>query len=133
MLFIRRNDERNYMNLFENLFLENVNSSKFLRTDISETEDGYKLLIDLPGVDKKDINLDFNDQYLTLAVRHEENSDDSNVRYIRKERSSYSYSRSYYLNDADKDNIKAKLDNGVLTIMVGKAKAIDTKKTISVE
>ena len=124
MLLIRRN-ERNNMNILENLFLENFSNSKFLRTDIAENEEEYKLLIDLPGVNKKDISLDFNDQYLTLAVKHEEDVDDSNIRYIRKERSSYSYTRSYYLNEADQDQIKAKLDNGVLTIIVKKAKEID--------
>lgn len=132
MLLIRRN-ERNNMNILENLFLENFSNSKFLRTDIAENEEEYKLLIDLPGVNKKDISLDFNDQYLTLAVKHEEDVDDSNIRYIRKERSSYSYTRSYYLNEADQDQIKAKLDNGVLTIIVKKAKEIDNRKTISVE
>ena len=132
MLLIRRN-ERNNMNILENLFLENFSNSKFLRTDIAENEEEYKLLIDLPGVNKKDISLDFNDQYLTLAVKHEEDVDDSNIRYIRKERSSYSYTRSYYLNEADQDQIKAKLDNGVLTIIVKKAKEIDNIKTISVE
>ena len=90
-------------------------------------------MIDLPGVQKKDISLDYNDEYLTVSVKHEENSDDSEVRYIRKERSNYSYSRSYYLSVSDKENIKAKLDNGVLTVTIGKLKQINNKKTILVE
>lgn len=49
--------------------------------------------VDLPGVDKKNIDLHFNNQYLTLAVHQEEEHEEKkNERYIRKERSSYSYS-----------------------------------------
>lgn len=128
MYFVRRYG-RNNMNLFDNLFLD---SNKLLKTDITETEDGYKLMIDLPGVLKEDISLDYNDEYLTVSVKHEETSDES-VRYIRKERSNYSYSRSYYLSDSDSENIKAKLDNGVLTVTIGKLKEVNNRKTISVE
>ena len=120
---------RNNMNLFDNLFFD---SSKLLKTDITETDENYKLMIDLPGVAKEDISLDFNDEYLTVFVKHEENSDES-IRYIRKERSNYSYSRSYYLSDADSENIKAKLENGVLTVIVSKFKEVNNRKTISVE
>lgn len=120
---------RNNMNLFDNLFLD---SSKLLKTDIIENEDSYKLMIDLPGVKKENIRLDYNDEYLTVFVEHDEVSEE-NVKYIRKERSNYSYSRSYYLDDSDSDNIKAKLDNGVLFITIGKVKESTNRKSISVE
>ena len=132
MYFVKRYGANN-MNLFDNLFSDAFGGSKLLKTDIVESEDNYTLMIDLPGVQKKDISLDYNDEYLTVSVKHEENSDDSEVRYIRKERSNYSYSRSYYLSDSDKENIKAKLDNGVLTVTIGKLKQINNKKTILVE
>ena len=132
MYFVKRYGANN-MNLFDNLFSDAFGGSKLLKTDIVESEDNYTLMIDLPSVQKKDISLDYNDEYLTVSVKHEENSDDSEVRYIRKERSNYSYSRSYYLSDSDKENIKAKLDNGVLTVTIGKLKQINNKKTILVE
>ena len=129
MYFVKRYG-RNNMNLFDNLFFENFNSSKFLKTDIIDNEDNYTLMIDVPGVLKKDIKLDYDNDYLTINVVYEENED---IKYLKKERSNYSYSRSYYLNNSDGDNIKAKLLDGVLTIVIGKAKALDSKKTISVE
>lgn len=135
MYFIRKNNEEKKNNLvddFQNFFMDSFFSNKALKTDIVETETSYVLKVDLPGVDKKDVNLDFNNQYLTLSVNQEEDKEDKNQQYIRKERSRYSYSRSYYLDKADETNIKAKLDNGILTITVGKNEE-DIKKAITID
>ena len=43
------------------------------------------------------------------------------------------HSRSYYVGDVDRESIKAKLDNGVLSIIVPKAKAEEQKKAIAIE
>ncbi|MDE6656849.1 MAG: Hsp20/alpha crystallin family protein [Anaeroplasmataceae bacterium] len=107
-------------------------SNKALKTDIVETDTTYILKVDLPGVDKKDVNLDFNNQYLTLSVNQTEDKNEENQHYIRKERSRFSYSRSYYLDKADETNIKAKLDNGILTITIGKNEE-DIKKAITID
>ena len=37
------------------------------RVDLSETEDGYTLKLDLPGLDKKDITVNFQDGVLTIS------------------------------------------------------------------
>lgn len=135
MYFIRKNNEEKKNNLvddFQNFFMDSFFSNKALKTDIVETETSYVLKVDLPGVDKKDVNLDFNNQYLTLSVNQEEEKEDKNQHYIRKERSRYSYSRSYYLDKADETSIKAKLDNGILTITVGKNEE-DIKKAITID
>ena len=135
MYFIRKNNEEKKNNLvddFQNFFMDSFFSNKALKTDIVETENSYVLKVDLPGVEKKDVNLDFNNQYLTLSVNQEEDKEDKNQHYIRKERSRYSYSRSYYLDKADETNIKAKLDNGILTITVGKNEE-DIKKAITID
>ncbi|MDE7105568.1 MAG: Hsp20 family protein [Anaeroplasmataceae bacterium] len=135
MYFIRKNNEDKKNNLvddFQNFFMDSFFSNKALKTDIVETDTSYILKVDLPGVDKKDVNLDFNNQYLTLSVNQEEDKEDKNQHYIRKERSRYSYSRSYYLDKADETNIKAKLDNGILTITIGKNDE-DIKKAITID
>ncbi|MDE5856649.1 MAG: Hsp20 family protein, partial [Anaeroplasmataceae bacterium] len=67
-----------------------------------------------------------------LSVNPEEDNEEKDQHYIRKERSRFSYSRSYYLDKADETNIKAKLDNGILTITIGKNEE-DIKKTITID
>ncbi len=135
MYFVKKNNEEkknNLMDDFQNFFMDSFFSNKALKTDIVENDKNYILKVDLPGVDKKDISLDFNSQYLTLSVNQEENKEDKEQHFIRKERSRFSYSRSYYLDKADENDIKAKLDNGILTITVGK-NAEEIKKNITID
>ena len=42
------------------------NKKARMLTDVKETEDGYELQMELPGVDKKDVHLDLEDGYLTI-------------------------------------------------------------------
>ncbi len=135
MYFIKKNNEDKKTKIvddFQNFFMDSFFSNKALKTDIIENETNYVLKVELPGVDKKDVNLDFNNQYLTLSVNQEEDQEEKNQHFIRKERSRFSYSRSYYLDKADEGNIKAKLDNGVLTITIGKNKD-EIKKNITID
>lgn len=135
MYFIKKNNEEKKNNLvddFQNFFMDSFFSNKALKTDIVETEKDYVLKVDLPGVEKKDVNLDFNNQYLTLSVNQEEDKEEKDLHYIRKERNRFSYSRSYYLDKADESKIKAKLENGILTITIGKDEE-DIKKTITID
>ena len=91
-------------------------------TDITDEGDSYKLTADLPGFEKGDINIDINDNTLTLsAERHSEfEKEDKKGKYIRVERSYGSYSRSFDLTGIKEDEIEAKYDNGVLTLTLPK-------------
>ncbi len=135
MYFVKKNNEDKKNNLvdeFQNFFMDSFFSSKALKTDIVENKDNYVLTVELPGVDKECISLDFNNQYLTLSVNQTEEKNENDKHYIRKERNKISYSRSYYLDKADENKITAKLENGILTINVEKEKS-EIKKTISID
>lgn len=135
MYFVKKNNEDKKNNLvdeFQNFFIDSFFSTKALKTDIIENKDNYILTVELPGVDKNCISLDFNNQYLTLSVNQTEEKVENDKHYIRKERNQLSYSRSYYLDKADENNITAKLENGILTINVEKEKN-EIKKSISID
>ena len=90
-----------------------------MKTDIKETKDGYELDIDLPGVEKKDINLELKDGYLTIKANHnqEQEEKDDQGHYLRKERFTGSCSRSFYVGDNVKEeDVHAKFDNGILKL-----------------
>ena len=95
-----------------------------MRTDIKETENGYQLDVEMPGFDKKDIKISLENGYLTVSAEKsskEEENKDKNEKYIRKE-CTVSCSRSYYVgDDIERENVKAKYDNGMLTLTVPKS------------
>ncbi len=98
-------------------------SDHLMKTDVKETENGYELAVDLPGIKKEDVKARLEDGYLTITATTSQNNDekDKNGRYIRRERFSGSYSRSFYVGEGVKEeDITAKFDNGVLTLDVPK-------------
>ena len=106
-----------------------------MKTDVKENENDYELQVEVPGVSKENISIDYENGYVTIAAKTNKSKDekDKEGNYIRRERYSGSYSRSYYVGDVDRESIKAKLDNGVLSIIVPKAKAEEQKKAIAIE
>lgn len=135
MYFVKKSDER------KNSFLDDFNSffsgsifSKDLKTDIEETDLEYKVMVDVPGIDKKDITLNYEDSTLTISVLQNKEAEDKNRNYLRRERSQMSVSRSFYLEYGDESNVKAKLNDGVLEISIKKLEnKTEQKKTISID
>ena len=132
--------ERNYYglrdSLFDNIFFPYEHKeSNMMKTDVKENENDYELQVEVPGVNKENISIDYQNGYVTIAAKTNKSKDekDKEGNYIRRERYSGSYSRSYYVGEVDRESIKAKLDNGVLSIIVPKVKAEEQKKAITIE
>lgn len=103
-----------------------------MRTDIKETENGYEMQVDLPGFDKQDIKVTLKDGYLNVNAQKQEKEEDKH-NYVRRERN-YSCSRSYYVGRSVKEeDIKAKYDNGILTLSVPKEEKELPSGNISIE
>ena len=96
--------------------------------DICETENGFEIRAELPGVLEDDINISVTDNLLTIKgeKRQEENGEGKN--YHRVERRYGSFQRSFTLpKHVETDGIKAGLTDGVLTLEIPKAEV--TKPT----
>ncbi len=98
-------------------------TSNMLKTDVSESASEYNVKIDVPGIDKKDIKLDYRDGVLNVEVKKDSFADheDEDHNVTMTERSYGVMSRSYALPRVNSDGIKAKVDNGVLNITLPKA------------
>ena len=90
------------------------------RMDVKEKDKSYIIEADLPGVRKEDINIRVDGQVLNISVRRSNRSDESDDGYIRRERWFSSMSRSIRLPDGKMDDVRARLENGVLTLTVAK-------------
>lgn len=92
--------------------------------DLTATEDGYRITAELPGVDTKDVDVEFADGVLTLSGEKREDSERKEDGYLVSERRYGSFRRQQTLpSDIDPDSISAKARDGVLTIEMKKDKA----------
>ncbi len=102
-----------------------------MSTDVKEKDNGYEILMNLPGYKKEDIQAELKDGYLTISAEsHSENDEKGDDgKYIRKERYYGSCSRSFFVgNDLSQEDIKGKFEDGVLTLSVPKVSALPEKE-----
>jgi HSP20 family protein len=84
-------------------------------------KDDLVIKAELPGMDKKDISLDFKDGVLTLSGVRKHENEVKEENFYRREMSHGKFVRSFSLPaDSDTDKIKAGFQNGVLTIEIPK-------------
>lgn len=106
--------------------------SSVMKCDIYEKDGNYKIELDVPGFDKKDIKIECKKGYLTITAKRTIEEDNSDKNYIRKERSYGEYTRTFYLGDVDTESIEAKFNNGTLLITVPLAEKQDNKTIIEI-
>lgn len=125
----RNNDlfDEAFESFFRPFYMEQ--ESTFMKTDISQTDKDYVMEVEMPGFDKKDIELKFESGYITISAKKQADND---TKYIRRERA-VSCSRSYYMGDVDEKQIKAKYEHGVLTVTIPKEKPEQVKHSIIID
>ena len=108
------------------------NAGRMMKTDVKETDEGYELDVELPGFKKDEIKLELNSGYLTIS-KDEKNQ---HGKILRQERYSGTMQRSFYVGGSiTEEDIKAKYENGVLSLTVPKkdARKVPEKKQILIE
>lgn len=125
-LFPIVDNEFSVPDVFDNFFNRFMWPSEFTSTmpkvDIEDKGSEYVMTADLPGVQKEDIHLSYDNNVLTLAASHNEQKDsqDDQHNYICKERSSSSFCRQFPVTSIQKEGIQAAFKDGVLTITLPK-------------
>ena len=110
-----------------------------MQADVKEFEDGYELIMDLPGFDKNDIQAALQNGYLTISATRNVTKDDQNEtngKYIRRERFAGSCQRSFYVGDyLRQEDIKASFRDGILTLNIPKEnkRQMEESKYIAIE
>jgi HSP20 family protein len=87
--------------------------------DLIETEQDYVLRADLPGVHEQDVQIEFEDNVLTISGERKPDSDKPPEGFYRIERASGLFARSLVLPEGiDSGQIQASFDRGVLEIRI---------------
>ena len=114
------------------------NASRMMKTDVKETDEGYEVNVDLPGFNKDEIKLELNNGYLTISTEKSLNKEnkENKGKMLRQERYVGTMQRSFYVGGSiTEEDIKAKYENGVLSLMIPKkeARKVPEKKQILIE
>ena len=130
-------------NLLDDFFGEpfggyDYSESGLMTTDVKDTDKGYEVTMNMPGVKKEDVKAELKDGYLTVTAQQNTNKDekDKQGNYIRRERYSGSCQRSFYVGEGVKqEDLKAAFNNGILTVAVPKEvqKPVEEKQYITIE
>ena len=109
-----------------------------MKTDVRESEDGYEVIVDLPGFKKDEIEVQLENGYLNISAAKglDKDEEDKKGKYIRKERYAGALSRTFYLGEEIREEeIKAKFENGILSVSIPKEeeKKVEGPKHISIE
>ena len=112
---------------------EGVDLSWSPRLDISETDKALEVVADLPGMEKKDINVSLDGDLLTIKGEKKEVKETKDKHYHSIERRSGSFYRALRIPvEVQNDKIEANFKDGVLTLTLPKAKET-AKKAAQIE
>ena len=108
-----------------------------MKTDVRELDGSYELDVDLPGFKKDEVTVDLQDGYLTISAAKglDKDEPDKKGKFLRQERYAGSMSRSFYVGDVKPEDVKAKYESGVLTVLIPKEepKKLTSSSKIAIE
>ncbi|MGC5773993.1 Hsp20/alpha crystallin family protein [Paenibacillus pabuli] len=141
--FRKRNEDlfghmlKSFNDMVESPFLSPFGTGvQSFRTDIREEENRYLVEAELPGIAKEDIDIQVEGNELIIRAKRNETTeqkDDTN-RIIRQERRSGEFIRRFYVEHIDEENIKARLENGLLKLDIPKRPGEDhSRKRIRID
>ena len=123
MYIAKRDPVYNFFNeMFRSPFMSGANdtagTSKLMKTDIREFENGYSLEVDLPGFAKENIQAELKDGYLTItASKTADNETSEEGKFLRRERFQGTCKRSFYVGEyLHEEDIHAEFKDGVLKL-----------------
>jgi HSP20 family protein len=97
--------------------------------DLEDQGKAYRLTADLPGFKKEDVQVELEEDSVTINARRSTAENEQNKNYIRRERSEQTFYRKIHLPEPVRsDQSNAKLNNGILDITLPKKEPKETKK-----
>jgi len=102
--------------------------------NIREDEKFYTLDLAVPGIDKKDLKIDINEDVLTISSESKNEKEENREGYKRKEFSYSSFCRSFYIpENVNRDKIEANYKDGILYVGLPKQEEEKNKITRQIE
>ena len=134
MLLTRFNQNKAMDNFYRIMEEDKAISGFVPKVNTREGEFAYHIEVDLPGVEKEDIDIKVEDNTLIVSGSREIKKEINEEDYYKVESNFGGFSRSFSLpGEIDVENIHAESQNGVLEVVIPKLKADDVNKVKNIE
>ena len=121
-----------FNDLFDTDFMPKANCTA-PAINVKESDKAYTVELAAPGMKKEDFNVHINDEgnlIIKMESKNEKKEEDKNTRYLRREFSYSKFEQTLILpDDVKREDIKAKVEHGVLTVELPKVKKVEPEKT----
>ena len=125
-----------FNDLFDTDFMPRANQTA-PAINVKETDKAYIVELAAPGMKKEDFNVHINDDgnlIVKMEQKEEKKDEDKNSRYLRREFSYSKFEQTLILpDDVEKDQIKAHVEHGVLTVELPKHEEQKVKVSRQIE
>ena len=99
--------------LFDNMLLGNSN----FKVNVYQQSNNYTITAELPGFNKEDINIEYDNNILTISAERSDNEATENEQqYLIRERNTKKQSRQFIFKHIDTTNINATMEDGMLIV-----------------
>lgn len=122
--FLRNDYHENYLNNCENS----------PATNVFETENEFKIQIQLPGFSKENLNINFQNNVLTIKVEKENTEKQEEYKYAHREFEAFNFEKQFRVpKTVDSEKINAKFENGILNILLPKKEEALEKAPVEIK
>ena len=122
--------ETSFPEVIRNVGVKPFEGTAYPKVNVYQYDDKVGIVAEIPGLDKKDLEIEVTDEVLTISGKKHSIVEDENAKVLRRELKGSSFKRSFTLGESlNGDNIKASFKNGVLNIDIPKVEPELPKKT----
>ena len=121
--------ENQFPNFTEEFGVKCFEGGAYPKVNVYEYEDKIGIVAEIPGLSKKQVNIEVEDNVLTISGDKHNVADDNTAKIIRRELKHSSFKRSFQLSDQlDAEKVSAKFEDGILSVNIPKIEPEQPKK-----
>ena len=125
--------ETQFPNVVQQVGVKPYQGTAYPKVNVYEYDDKIGLIAEIPGLKKKQLNIEVEDSVLTISGDKHNVWDDAKAKILRRELKQSSFKRSFELGELlDGDNISASFTDGILSISIPKPESGLKKKSVKI-
>ena len=121
--------DKHYPEVTDQIGVKPYSNSAYPKVNVYEYDDKVGIVAEIPGLSKKQIKVDVEDNILTISGDKHSVWDDAKAKVLRRELKQSSFKRSFTLGELlDGDNVSANFKDGILSVEIPKTEPVVPEK-----